>query len=534
MSIILGDIQQAYYTAAQWTAWNGILLAGQKGIESDTLKEKVGDGVTVWNSLTYSSVPAQNLSNVLGVGNTTGNNDIIQTGSSVFRNSDSTSFLNLKTTSYFELYSTDATNRYEVEADGGSQYAQLRVHDIATGLETTYFQCYPTTAQWGVFSATAGNRQVQMQASITGIEVQVSNFAAFAGIQYINDHSANYTNRSLVDKGYVTGNFQPLDSDLTSWAGVTRASGFDTFVATPSSANLASLVTDETGSGALVFGTSPTFTTDITTPLIIGGSAVGSTIQYKGTTGNGTSTVEAHQFLVGNNGNVTALKIFNSGIVQGITIYATSNVNSPVIYGGTTASQNLTLSSTEHATKGRVLIGSSSIFNFDQTNIRFGIGVNPDSSLHIKTAGGANLGVKIETTGASTYAPIDFQTPTGLAGQFLATSASFSSGIFSGNQLALASYVANGVLIASSYGFKIATGGLLTTNEAFSIDANANIICGRAAIATNATNGFLYVPTCAGTPTGVPTTVTGRVPIVADSTNNKLYIYSGGAWVALN
>jgi hypothetical protein len=40
--------------------------------------------------------------------------------------------------------------------------------------------------------------------------------------------------------------YQPLDSDLTSWAGVTRASGFDTFAATPSQANFMSLITDET------------------------------------------------------------------------------------------------------------------------------------------------------------------------------------------------------------------------------------------------------------------------------------------------
>ena len=37
-----------------------------------------------------------------------------------------------------------------------------------------------------------------------------------------------------------------------------------TFLATPSSSNLAGAVTDETGSGVLVFGTEPTFTTDIT------------------------------------------------------------------------------------------------------------------------------------------------------------------------------------------------------------------------------------------------------------------------------
>lgn len=38
--------------------------------------------------------------------------------------------------------------------------------------------------------------------------------------------------------------YQPLDSDLTSWADVTRASGFDTFTATPTAANLRSLMTD--------------------------------------------------------------------------------------------------------------------------------------------------------------------------------------------------------------------------------------------------------------------------------------------------
>ena len=40
--------------------------------------------------------------------------------------------------------------------------------------------------------------------------------------------------------------------------------GIATFLGTPSSANLASAVTDETGSGALVFGTSPSFTTSLT------------------------------------------------------------------------------------------------------------------------------------------------------------------------------------------------------------------------------------------------------------------------------
>jgi hypothetical protein len=66
---------------------------------------------------------------------------------------------------------------------------------------------------------------------------------------------------SALQAGDIGVSVQAFDADLTSWAGVTRAAGFDTWVATPSSANLASLVTDETGSGSLVFATSPVLVT---------------------------------------------------------------------------------------------------------------------------------------------------------------------------------------------------------------------------------------------------------------------------------
>jgi hypothetical protein len=56
---------------------------------------------------------------------------------------------------------------------------------------------------------------------------------------------------------------QAFDADLTIWAGITPATGVGTFLATPSSANLASAVTDETGTGSLMFGTSPRITTGI-------------------------------------------------------------------------------------------------------------------------------------------------------------------------------------------------------------------------------------------------------------------------------
>jgi hypothetical protein len=56
-------------------------------------------------------------------------------------------------------------------------------------------------------------------------------------------------------------------------------------------------------------------------------------------------------------------------------------------------------------------------------------------------------------------------------------------------------------------------------------------VVGTDALATTATSGFLYIPTCAGAPTGVPAGFTGTVPIVFDTTNNKLYVYDG-AWLS--
>ena len=86
---------------------------------------------------------------------------------------------------------------------------------------------------------------------------------------------------------------EPLTGTLTNCTSLPISTGISglganvaTFLATPSSANLASAVTDETGSGALVFGTSPSLTTpDIgvatatsINKLIITAPASGSTL----------------------------------------------------------------------------------------------------------------------------------------------------------------------------------------------------------------------------------------------------------------
>ncbi len=51
-----------------------------------------------------------------------------------------------------------------------------------------------------------------------------------------------------------------------------------------------------------------------------------------------------------------------------------------------------------------------------------------------------------------------------------------------------------------------------------------------AELATDATSGFTYVPSCNGVPTGIPDVKAGLLPMVIDRSNNRLYFYSSGAW----
>ncbi len=73
----------------------------------------------------------------------------------------------------------------------------------------------------------------------------------------------------------------------------------------------------------------------------------------------------------------------------------------------------------------------------------------------------------------------------------------------------------------------LATGLTIT---APAVNMQPSVVVGNQAVATTATDGFLYIPGGAGAPVGTPTAFTGRYPLYWDTTDKKLYVYDG-AWL---
>lgn len=122
----------------------------------------------------------------------------------------------------------------------------------------------------------------------------------------------------------VAGDFPTLNQNTTGNAatvttnanltGAITSVGNATSLGSFTSANLLTALTDETGTGVAVFGTAPTFTTSITSPLVIGGTGVTSDLSLQTTSGVGGDGADMH-FLVGNNGATEAMTILNNGKV---------------------------------------------------------------------------------------------------------------------------------------------------------------------------------------------------------------------------
>jgi len=236
--------------------------------------------------------------------------------------------------------STSTLNSSIVPESGNLYFTNARVLANVTQLgyiTSSALSGYATNAQLTSYATTANS---------------LSQFASTTSLQLATLISDETGSGSLVfgtSPVLTTPNIgTPSYAVLTSATGLPISTGVSglgagvaTFLGTPSSANLASAITDETGSGALVFATSPT----LVTPVL--GAATGTSLSVSGnitvssgnTTGNGLILSDDGDIVDMNDG--FASMRFSSGVKIKSAKYSATDAITLASTGTLTATGNV-------------------------------------------------------------------------------------------------------------------------------------------------------------------------------------------------
>jgi Pectate lyase superfamily protein len=244
---------------------------------------------------------------------------------------------------------------------------------------------------------TAGN--VTTNANLTGVITSVGNATSIAsqtgtGTKFVVD-----TSPTLVTPLLGT----PTSGTLTNCTGLPISTGVSglgtgvaTFLATPSSSNLASAVTDETGSGALVFATSPT----LVTPVL--GAATGTSLQLSGLTASLPVQTDGSK-------NLISSAIDLSGAQATGTLAAG---RFPALTGDiTTSAGSLATSLASTLAGNKQFTGTIGIINAPSANNQ--VSINGTSTLAQATERALNIGLTASTSATTSVTGINLGLTTG-------------------------------------------------------------------------------------------------------------------------
>ena len=275
-SHIIPNSDDTYDLGSSSQQWRDLWLDGTANIDALTVESTVTFTAGLGNAqLQNSSVSLGGVSIALGETNAT----------PAFNLSDATDYPTSSlsgTITNAQLAGDIANSKLANSAVSfGGVTVALGAGDASPAFDLSDATNYPTSSLSGTIT------NAQLAGSIANSKL-ANNSVSYGGVELALGASDATPAFNLAD---ATG--LPISSGVSG-----LASNVATFLGTPSSANLRSAVTDETGTGALVFGTSPTIATpDVTGRATMddialsGGMTVGAGLTITGDlTVNGTTT----------------------------------------------------------------------------------------------------------------------------------------------------------------------------------------------------------------------------------------------------
>lgn len=182
---------------------------------------------------------------------------------------------------------------------------------------------------------------------------------------------------------------------------------------------------------------------------------------------------------------------------------------------------------------GAAGLAASPNFTFDGSQVSLAgnlniVGSNRKITGDFSTAGFAKVSVQTSVTnGITTLGLIPNGTATTSSVLVRNTSDSANLGFLSMASTVTEHAIAAGVVGGAPllpFNLRNATLNIVT------LETNGSVGLGLSSLATTAVAGFPHISSMAGIPTGTPTAITGKNPIVVDSNTGHIHTYAGSAW----